>query len=71
MKKYAVHTEEYAVINDIDHRFSMLLYYITIDKQIRQLERRGFMDVKAYDVDGKMVESDTKSHWIYYVASKP
>jgi len=29
------------------------------------------MDVKAFDVDGKMVESDTKSHWIYYVASKP
>lgn len=71
MKKYEVHTEEYAVINDSDHRFSMLLYYIAIDKQIKQLERRGFMDVKAYDVDGTMVDSDTKSHWIYYLASKP
>lgn len=70
MKKYEVHTDDYAVVNDSDHRYSLLFYYIGIDKQIEQLERTGFFETKAYDKYGQETEHDTESHWIYYVATK-
>ena len=70
MKKYEIQTNDYAVVNDPDHRFSLLLYYIGIDKQVKQLTDLGFSGVEAYDKDGKLVERDTLSHWIYYLAKK-
>jgi hypothetical protein len=70
MKKYEIQTDDYAVVNDPDHRFSLLLYYIGIDKQVKQLTDLGFSGVEAYDRDGKLVERDTLSHWIYYLAKK-
>ncbi|MDQ4123387.1 MAG: class I SAM-dependent methyltransferase [Acidobacteriota bacterium] len=70
MKKHEIYTDDYALINDPDHRFSLLLYYISIEKQVKQLANVGFSDVEAYDQQGKLVESDTSSHWIYYLAKK-
>lgn len=70
MKKYEVYTDDYAIINDGDHRFSLLHYYISIDKQNEQLNEIGFFDIEAYDIEGKLVESDSASHWIYYLAKK-
>ncbi|HEX8397290.1 MAG TPA: class I SAM-dependent methyltransferase [Pyrinomonadaceae bacterium] len=70
MKKHEIYTDDYALVNDPDHRFSLLLYYISIEKQVKQLAKIGFSDVEAYDLQGKMVKSDTSSHWIYYLAKK-
>ena len=70
MKKYEIFSDEYALVNDGDHRFSMLLYYISIDKQIAQLNANGFVNVEAYNVKGEMVDSDRTSHWIYYLGTK-
>ena len=70
MKKHEVYADDYAIINDGDHRYSLMLYYIRIPKQIEQLERAGFAHVEAHDMDGEIVESDTRSHWIHYVAVK-
>lgn len=70
MKKHEVYTDEYAIINDGDHRFSLLLYYISISNQKKQLAEAGFESVEAYDMDGKLVESDAESHWIHYLARK-
>ena len=70
MKKHEIHTEDYAMVNDSDHRFSLLLYYISIEKQARQLANIGFSDVEAYDMKGNRVTEDTASHWIYYLAKK-
>lgn len=70
MKKHEIFTDDYAVVNDPDHRFSLLLYYISIDKQVKQLTDIGFSGVEAYDRDGKLVERDTVSHWIYYLTKK-
>ncbi len=70
LKKHEVHTEDYAMVNDSDHRFSLLLYYISIEKQRKQLQELGFAGIEAYNKDGIQVEIDTQSHWIYYVATK-
>ena len=70
MKKHEIFSDEYALVNDGDHRFSMLLYYISIGKQVAQLNANGFENVEAYNINGEMVESDTASHWIYYLATK-
>jgi len=70
MKKHEIYTDDYAIINDGDHRFSLLLYYITIDKQKKQLADIGFSGIETYDMHGKQVENDTSSHWLHYLASK-
>lgn len=70
MKRHAVHSDEYAVINDNAHGYSLLTYYISINKQIEQLKQVGFVDTEAYDFEGKVQESDTTSPWIYYLARK-
>jgi ubiquinone/menaquinone biosynthesis C-methylase UbiE len=70
MKKHEIQTDDFALVNDPDHRFSLLLYYISIDKQVRQLADIGFSGIEAYDTNGKLVKSDSLSHWIYYLAMK-
>ncbi len=70
MKKHEIHTDEYAIVNDGDHRFSLLLYYISINNQKKQLAVNGFNNVEAYDINGELVTSDTDSHWIHYLARK-
>lgn len=70
MKRREVSGEEYAIVNDSDHRYSLLLYYIGIEKQIEQLEKIGFSDIEAYDAQGERVINDTESFWIYYLAHK-
>jgi ubiquinone/menaquinone biosynthesis C-methylase UbiE len=70
MRKHEIHTDDYAIVNDSDHRFSLLLYYISIEKQIKQLTEAGFSDIEAYDVEGRKVTNDTSSLWIYYLAKK-
>ena len=70
LKKHEIHTEDYAVINDGDHRYSLLIYYIGIDKQIEQLTDIGFSGSEAYNMAGETVTSDVSSHWIYYLAKK-
>lgn len=70
MKKHEVYTDDYAIVNDGDHRYSLLLYYISIGKQVEQLLKHGFVDIEAYDGEGRQIEADTSSHWIYYLATK-
>lgn len=70
-KKYETYTDEYAIINDGDHRFSLLLYYISVEKQRGQLESVGFGNFEAYDQEGQRIHEDTNSHWIHYLVRKP
>lgn len=71
MRKRQVSTSDYSLVNDPDHRFSLLLYYISISKQLEQLEFCGFSGVQSFDLNGSLVEHDETSHWIYYLATKP
>ncbi|QQS33547.1 MAG: class I SAM-dependent methyltransferase [Acidobacteriota bacterium] len=70
MRRREVSNEEYAIVNDHDHRFSLLVYYISVGQQIKQLEDIGMSDIKAYDMTGEQVNADTDSFWIYYLATK-
>ena len=70
MRSHEVYTDEYAIINDPDHRYSLLLYYISIKDQVKQLTNIGFADTDAYDRQGTPIERDTSSHWLYYLAKK-
>jgi SAM-dependent methyltransferase len=70
MKKKEIYDDEYAVVNDSDHRYSLLIYYISIAKQIQQLEKTGFSHIEAYDAQGALVKTDTESFWIHYLARK-
>jgi SAM-dependent methyltransferase len=70
MKKREVYADEYAIVNDCDHRYSLLFYYIRINAQIKQLEKLGFSNIEAYNARGERVKTDTESFWIYYLAGK-
>ena len=70
MKSREVLTDEYALINDSDHAYALLFYYINIANQKKQLRRLGFSQIEAFDIDGDPVKHDVRSHWIYYLATK-
>ena len=70
MRKHEVFTDDYAIINDGDHRYSLMLYYIGIPEQAAQLERHGFSEIEAYDTAGQRVDADQSSHWIHYLSVK-
>jgi ubiquinone/menaquinone biosynthesis C-methylase UbiE len=70
LKKHARQSEGYAIINDNAHGYSLLTYYISIERQIEQLAQVGFVDTEAYDFAGTVRESDTTSPWIYYLTRK-
>ena len=69
-KRNEIHTNDYAIINDPGHTYSLMTYFISINRQIQQLEEKGFSSVKAYNKHGKEVVSDTESEWIHYLAYK-
>ncbi len=71
MKKHEVETDDYAIVNDSDHRYSVLFYYICPDKQIQQLEDAGFESIEVHDNRGRPVERCVDSHWLEYLAVKP
>ena len=71
MRKHEVSTNEYEIVNDSAHGFSLLSYYIGVDDQIKQLESEGFVQIEVYDLDGNRVQSDPNFAWTYYLARKP
>lgn len=70
MRNQEVFNDEYAIVNDHDHRFSLLVYYVNVDRQIKQLKDIGMSDTKAYNAKGDQVSADEDSFWIYYLATK-
>ena len=71
MRKHERFTNEYAIVNDSAHGFSLFTYYIGAGEQKLQLEREGFVQIETYDMDGTRVNNDTNSPWTYYLARKP
>ncbi|MDR4499339.1 MAG: class I SAM-dependent methyltransferase [Candidatus Scalindua sp.] len=72
-KKKQQFENEYAIINDRAHNYSMLTYYIDKKSQKSQLREVGFDIVEMYDTSGNVLEDndyDGNSAWIYYVAQK-
>jgi SAM-dependent methyltransferase len=71
LRRKEVHTDEYAIVNDNAHGFSLLSYYIGIDRQKAQLAAAGFVEIETYDMEARKIESDRDSPWAYYLAQKP
>jgi len=70
LKRHEVYETDYAIVNDNAHSYSLLLCYVTIAAQTRDLLRAGFSKVRAYDMAGKLITADDTSPWIYYVARR-
>ncbi len=70
MRRFEVKKTDYAILNDIGMRYRCLIYFISIRAQIEQLRLAGFDPVDAYDMEGRCVERDDESPWIYYSTRK-
>ena len=65
--------DDYAIINDSAHNYSMLTYYITTNRQFRQLAECGFINIKCFDLNRLQIEVNGKSitEWNYFLSTKP
>jgi len=70
MKRLETHTDEYAILNDNAHNYSLLTYHISIPAQLRQLAALGFGDTEAYDMKGNRVSEDDQYNWTYFFTRK-
>lgn len=69
--KYIIHTDEYSIINDKAHNYSLMTYYITISRQKEQLINVGFNALpRIYDKNGEVVINDCGDTWVYYLVRK-
>jgi ubiquinone/menaquinone biosynthesis C-methylase UbiE len=69
--KHEVHTSRYAVLNDVCHNYGVMLYYITLAQQRRQLEDAGFApDAVAFDCRGRRIVDDTTLDSMALIARK-
>lgn len=65
--------DDYWILNDRSHLYSLLTYYISVPTQARQLSSVGFEAIEACGRDGALLPldaADTASSWVYYVARK-
>jgi SAM-dependent methyltransferase len=72
-RRLEVLADEYAIINDEAHNYSLLLYYIAKERQARQLEAAGFELLEMRDMRGQRLElgdPDEHTSSIYYVARR-
>lgn len=62
--------DDYAVINDFPHDYSLLHYYIRRDAQVRQLAELGFVTMECIDAEGDAVApgGSGPTDSLYYVA---
>jgi SAM-dependent methyltransferase len=69
--RHEVHATDFAVLNDRCHNYSVMLYYITLANQRRQLEAAGFeAGAEAFDRHGHRIEGDTPYDSMALVARK-
>ena len=70
--KHEVHATGFAVLNDVCHNYGVMLYYITLGRQRRQLEQAGFAaNALAFDNVGRRIDGDTLLDSMALVARKP
>jgi SAM-dependent methyltransferase len=73
IRRHQRHEEEYALLNDSGHNFSVLHYYIDRPAQVRQLTSAGFRVVECLDPAGRTMgddDDDCDCLSIYYVARR-
>jgi SAM-dependent methyltransferase len=73
-RRYERNNDEFSIVNDQAHYYTLMTYYVDVDKQINQLNEYGFQTIEAIDFSGHVLsESDyitCQDTWIYYVCRK-
>jgi|SRR5690349_3990214 len=70
-RRNEIRTPEYAVINSIYHHYRVMLYFIGMPEQLRQLARAGFAgEVQVYDQKGRPTTAACRDGTLGYVARK-
>lgn len=70
--RYSYRSPDYSLINDECHDYSVLLYYITLEAQRRQLESMGFATgAVAFDLKGKIVRGTCQDSSLTLLARTP
>jgi hypothetical protein len=73
LRALELRTDEYAIVSDGSHDFTLLHYYIDPAGQRRQLEQEGFELLEVRDLDGNPVEEDDgaeSSSELHYAARR-
>lgn len=73
IRKYEVYGDNYTIINDpANNMITFMTYYIKCKEQFAQLEKIGFTNIQAVNLEGNYIhrDSDDKSSYIYYSAFK-
>ena len=68
-----MYSKDYAMLNDPAHGYTILLYYIRKEHQIRLLEDIGFNVIEIVDEKGNFIDReapDYDSCWLHYVCRK-
>jgi SAM-dependent methyltransferase len=73
LRRYEVQRQDYAILNDSAHDYSVLHYYITRDVEERQLSELGFELIECTDLDGRPVapgQTASEHPELHYVARR-
>ena len=71
-QRHAVRGSEYSIINDVCHDYGVMLYYISLANQRRQLETCGFLpNAIAFDHGGREITAYNLENDFAIVARKP
>jgi len=63
---------QYAIINDACHNYSVMLYYISVAEQHRQLQSMGFApDAMVLDSTGQPMSESTRLDSMAFIARRP
>jgi ubiquinone/menaquinone biosynthesis C-methylase UbiE len=72
LRSLEIRTPQYSIVNDVCHDYGVMLYYISLTEQRRQLEALGYArNAVAYDLAGALVTADSKDGSLMLVARKP
>ena len=69
-RKSNIYAEDYAIILDGTHFFSLYNYYINPSDQTKQLQKNGFENVVCLNVNGKVISEDKTAEFLYYFCRK-
>jgi SAM-dependent methyltransferase len=73
-RRHEIRHADYSIFNDEADHYNLLLYYITVEAQIRQLIDTGFHSVRPVDLTGKWLTMedypDCRDTWIHYLCRK-
>lgn len=73
LASHEIETNDYAILNDQAQGYKLLTYYISLSKQLEQLQQAGFAIEFCLGVEGDVLEKDIPyldGYSIYYVARR-